>query len=123
MGSKGIQERQLVASSIKMIRLEHGYLTELFYRQGLSSEQYVNEIRKLTCIDEDGDIWFISPENGNWYKLVASEPVLGEPPGALYRLVDMPEGMEIPSMQKYCVQCGSPLKEGTKFCTECGKQT
>ena len=90
----------------------------------------------MVFADADGALWFISPFNGNWYRIAGEEPELGEPPPTLLRppraLLEGPAagapaspssggGAEKQAGRvKFCTHCGSTLREGANFCRECG---
>jgi len=122
-----IEERHLVESeSIASIRQAFNYLTELWLLDGITGEEYRNKLEDFAWFDEKGQPWIISPENGNWYRLTESGPVLGEPPDTLYRPVELEEeassaGQEEPSDRKFCSGCGVPLRTGARFCAKCGQ--
>jgi hypothetical protein len=118
--------------SIQAIRQKFNYLTELWLLKDIDDEKYQEELARMVFADSEGRLWFISPLNGNWYKMTGEEPVPGEPPPTLYRpphglLDDAAVSLSSPGgagkqagPRKFCTHCGSRLQEGARFCRECG---
>ena len=120
------EERHLLESeSIAGIRQAFNYLTELWLLEGITSEEYRIRLEEFAWFDQEGQPWVISPENGNWYRLTESGPVLGEPPDTLYRPIELEEDAQPPQQEqpvtKFCSSCGRPLRDGARFCANCGK--
>lgn len=121
---------------IQAIRQKFNYLTELWFLEDIDDEKYQEELAKMVFADAEGALWFISPLNGNWYRITDGEPELGEPPPTLLRpprslLKDAAATASAaspaaagkqPAKGKFCTHCGSMLSEGTRFCRECGTQ-
>jgi len=118
--------RLVMKEPIAVIRQDFNRLTELWVMGECSDEQYLENLKDSVWFDESGSPWFISPENGNWYRLSDTGPELGEPPEFLYRPAESLEAMksrviEEPITDRFCKYCGQRIKSDARFCRECGK--
>ena len=72
--------------SIVAIRQRFNYLTELWLLKDIDDEKYGEELARMVFADTQSALWFISPANGNWYRITDEEqPLPGEPPPTLLR--------------------------------------
>lgn len=115
-----VQERLVQGESIAAIRQHFNYLVELLTYGEMREDEFLRAIEDFLWVDTGGTPWIISLENGNWYRLVGEDRVLGEPPDVLYCPVGSQETRDEPA-SKFCAYCGKPLSEGKKFCSGCGK--
>lgn len=119
---------------IQAIRQRYNFLTELWLLGEIDDEKYTGELAKMIFADAEGALWFISPLNGNWYRIAGEEPELGEPPPILLRpsrkLLEESAAAapaaspcvaeEQPVRKRFCTRCGSRLREDARFCRDCG---
>jgi zinc-ribbon domain len=114
-----------IRESIVAIRQRFNYLTELWQAGELDADRYLKELSRLVYFDPEGDCWYISPHNGNWYRVTDTGQAPGEPPMFLYRpaedlLGDGVPGDAAPPAVRFCKHCGEPRQEGAAFCSQCG---
>lgn len=112
--------REMSGKPIAAIRLEFNYLVELLTFGEITKEKFLEASRAFLYFDGEGTAWAISLANGNWYKFVGGELVLGEPPEVLYRPIEKPSEEEKPP-GRFCTSCGEPMRPGKKFCANCGR--
>jgi len=114
-----------IKESIVGIRQRFNYLTELWLAGELEGSRYLEKLSSMVYFDPAGDCWFISPLNGNWYRVTDEGQTPGEPPMFLYRpvedIVDSAGGGKVSSSEaRFCTHCGTPLLEGAMYCSKCG---
>ncbi|MEW6554306.1 MAG: zinc ribbon domain-containing protein [Actinomycetota bacterium] len=119
-------ETLAIRDSIVVIRQRFNYLTELWLAGELDVDRYVKELSRLVYCDSGGACWYISPHNGNWYRVTDTGQEPGEPPEFLYRPASdiawegVPAPQEPPAV-RFCKHCGAPREDGAVFCSQCGR--
>ena len=90
----------------------------------LDEDRYLKSLSRLVYFDPVGDCWYISPRNGNWYRVTDTGQAPGEPPPFLYRPAEdlLRDEAAAPAAVRFCTRCGSPREEGAVFCSQCGRE-
>lgn len=114
-----------IRESIVVIRQRFNYLTELWLAGEMDADRYLEELTRLIYFEPTGECWYISPYNGNWYRVTDAGQAPGEPPMFLYRPVEdllqegAPGETASPAV-RFCKHCGAPREQGAAYCSQCG---
>jgi len=79
-----------------------------FWRQKISRQEFIDQVKKLQLKDDQGRFWMIGIRSGLWYCYNGREWVQSEPPSIM-------DGKAI------CIYCGFENKLDTEACSRCGR--
>ncbi|MGB2764076.1 MAG: hypothetical protein WBC02_02390 [Candidatus Aminicenantaceae bacterium] len=79
-----------------------------FWRQKISRQEFIDQVKKLQLKDDQGRFWMIGIRSGLWYCYNGKEWVQSEPPSIM-------DGKVI------CIYCGFENKLDTEACSRCGR--
>lgn len=92
------------------------------FRQGeISRQEFLDEMKNLQVKDDQGRLWMIGSQSGNWYFLKGQEWVQAEPEIKKESRGACPYcGFENKPEVEACARCGGGLRGSEDFCIQCG---
>ncbi len=87
----------------------------------ISRREFLDELKKLQLKDDQGRLWMIGSQSGNWYYLKGKDWVQSEPPSAKESKTVCPYcGFENKPGAAICARCGGGIGEYADVCPKCG---